>query len=584
MSDSFDEAHREPTWFDSVLFYAKTRILILDRLWRERGNQIVAHPKGIGLRDEAVIAEVSAPLWTQISDAEFPLTAGKVQNLRAACLALDGIEIPAGELFSFWRQLGRTTRKKGFTEGRELRSGCLIPNIGGGLCQVSGLLHAAAMDAGLEVVEKHEHSRTLRGSELPPERDATVFWNYVDLRMKASFAWRLQMKLTATDLVVSIRAVRDDSVSNKATAPAVGLPARAAADGDCLTCGVTSCFRHPSATKSHGPAHGHSAYLLEGWWPEFQDWCGRHAHAGDAWHTPLNGLRWKRPNYGWKAPVGVSMKHQTWITLMRSWKQRKLPAQGAVRQKFLLESQQSIALSMARQIDPKARHLVVSQTLLPHLWKTGVLGGRTYDVLVNRWPMTELQRRLDEAAARYPKSVTLRDFRADEGLVHAEREALAASARIVTPHRGIAGHFGSKSILLDWQLPESDIRATPSENSKSWFFPASALGRKGIFEIAEAFRGSERDLLILGRANEGMGDLLKGVKHRPASPDDLPDCAGLVIPAWVEHEPRLALKALAMGIPVIASKACGLPAHPLLKEIDAGDVQGLREALEETDR
>ncbi len=579
MNDSLHEAHRDPTFFDSVLFYTKTRILILDRMWRERGQTVAVHPKGKSLRDEVIIAEVKAPLWTQISEAEFPLTAGKVQNLRAACLSLDGIEVPAGEVFSFWKQLGRTTRQKGFTEGRELRSGCLIPNIGGGLCQVSGLLHAAALDGGLEVVEKHEHSRTLPGSDLPPERDATVYWNYVDLRFRAPFAWRLQMKLTATDLVVTIRAVREDAVAKKVAAPVVGLPVRAAADGDCLTCGVVSCFRHPSATKSHVPALGHSAYVLEGLWPEFQEWCSRHAHAGDAWFTPLDGIRWKKPNYGWKAPVGVSMKHQTWMTLLRSWKQRKLPAQGAVRQKFLLESQQALAEKMAREIDPKARHLVVSQTLLPHLWRAGVLGGRTFDVLVNRWPMQDLQWRLDEAAERHPESVTLVDFRADEDLVHAESEALAASARIVTPHRAIAGHFGSKSILLDWKFP--DFQPVSKNAGKKWFFPASALGRKGIYEIAEVFRDTELELLILGRAKEGVGEILKGVKHRQATLDDLQHCAGLVIPAWVEHEPRLALKALAMRIPVIASKACGLSAHPLLKQIDAGDVEALKRALGE---
>jgi hypothetical protein len=145
------------------------------------------------------------------------------------------------------------------------------------------------------------------------------------------------------------------------------------------------------------------------------------------------------------------------------------------RQKFLLESQKALAGKMAREIDPKAWHLVVSQTLLPHLCKAGVLGGRTFDVLVNRWPMKELQRRLDEAAARHPESVTLVDFRADEDLVHAESEALAASARIVTPHRAIAAYFGANTILLDWKYPEVKTHAVKS--GKQWFFPASLADR-----------------------------------------------------------------------------------------------------------
>lgn len=576
--------HRQPTLLDSILFFSKTRLLILHRAWRERGRAVPFHPTGKALREASVIAEVKAPLWTQISAEEFPLTAGKVQNLRVACQAFDGVEIPAGQVFSFWKQLGRTTRAKGFTEGRELRSGCLVPNLGGGLCQVSGLLHAAALDAGIEVVERHEHSRVLPGSDLSAERDATVYWNYVDLRFRAPFAWRLQMKLTATDLVVTICAQRDDAVEKKIAAPASGLPVRAAADGDCLTCGVTSCFRHPSATRAHAPAMGHSAYLLEGHGPEFQEWCERHAHSGDRWFTPMDGIRWKKSNYAWKAPAGVAMRHQTLMTLLRSWQQRKLPTQGAIRQNFLIESQRKLAAKIARGIDPKARHLVISQTLLPHLWNEGVLGGRTFDVLVNRWPMQELQRRLDEAAARHPQSDTLADFRAADEIVYAEGQALAAAARIVTPHRSIAKHFGAKAILLDWKWTELPARAVDRSRSRTWFFPASALGRKGIYEIAEAFRGTDRELLILGRAREGSSDVLHGVKHRMAALAELPHCAGLLIPAWVEHEPRLALRALASGVPVIASNACGLATHPLLREIDAGDLDALRRALEECEQ
>jgi hypothetical protein len=39
-----------------------------------------------------------------------------------------------------------------------------------------------------------------------------------------------------------------------------------------------------------------------------------------------------------------------------------------------------------------------------------------------------------------------------------------------------------------------------------------------------------------------------------------------------------------MGIPVLASRSCGLPAHPLLTEVEAGDVDGLKCALERLTR
>lgn len=585
MHNTLEVEHHEPGRGEAVAFFIKTRLFIARRWWCERKNPVAVHPFGSDFPDAPVIARTKAALWTQMTEAEFPLTAGKVQNLRAACRRLDGVEIPAGQIFSFWKQLGRTTRRRGFTAGRELRSGCLVPNLGGGLCQLSGLLHAAALEAGLEVVERHTHSRSLPGVTLLPENDATVFWNYVDLRFVAPFAWRLECRLTATHLVVSIRATDSTIAARVASPPAeLGLPVRAAADGDCLTCGVTSCFRHPSAIRDHAAASGHTAWLLDGRWPEFDDWCQRHAHEGDHWLTPLDGQRWKKPNYAWKLPAGAIRYHATFETLKRSFFQRRLPVQGAVRQKFLLSAQMQLAARYARHLDPKARHLVISQTLLPHLWKAGHLGGRTFDVLVNRWPLAELQARLDVAAKVHPESDTLADFRADPELVRAETEALAAAARLVTPHKAIATHFGSRALLVDWLFSTCSHQSTVSSRPPVWFFPASALARKGIHELAAALCDVGGDLLILGAAREGKGDPLAAVRHRRAGVDELSGSTALVLPAWIEHEPRLALRALAMGIPVVATRACGLPSHPLLTEIEAGDVAGLKFALERLSR
>jgi hypothetical protein len=575
-----DTEHSLPTRLESTLFYLKSRVFITRRWWEERSHQVAKHHVGEQLRGAPQIGHAKASLWTQVTPEEFPLTAGKVQNLRMACRYLHRVEIPAGEVFSFWRQLGRTTRKRGFVAGRELRSGCLVPNLGGGLCQLSGLLHAAALNAGLEVVERHEHSRLLPGTSVDPERDATVFWNYVDLRFKAPFDWRLEVYLTATDLVVSIRAA-DAAIARteKQTDRPAGNPIRATADGDCLTCGVTACFRHPSATRQNAASSGHSAWLLDGMWPEFDDWCRRHALPGDHWLIPLDGNRWKKPNYAWNPPPQSHVHHATFETLRRSFQQRRLPAQGAVRQRFLLESQRKLADHYAHQLDPQARHLVVSQTLLPHLWRAGHLGGRTFDVLVNRWPLAELQQRLDDASNRHTQSDTLADFRADEALVNDELDALSAAARIITPHRAISRHFGSRALELKWRLPDARARKGASNDMPLWFFPASALGRKGVYELAAAMKDMPGELLVLGRAHEGSNDPLADIPHRQGSIGELDQCTALILPAWIEHEPRIALRALASRIPVIATTACGLPQHPLLKEVRAGDSDALREAM-----
>jgi hypothetical protein len=199
-------------------------------------------------------------------------------------------------------------------------------------------------------------------------------------------------------------------------------------------------------------------------------------------------------------------------------------------------------------------------------------------VLIERWPLEELQRRLDLAKSAHPQSTTLGDFRADPELVRAEREALAAAARLVTPHRALAEHFGSRAWRIDWDMPQP-LKLRPSA-SRTLFFPASRLGRKGAFELAEALRqdiGTE--LKYLGRADEGSADPFAGISCSQATAADLASARALVLPAWIEHQPRLALLALASGIPVIATTACGLPEHPLLHVLQSPDPSALRTVL-----
>ena len=61
--------------------------------------------------------------------------------------------------------------------------------------------------------------------------------------------------------------------------------------------------------------------------------------------------------------------------------------------------------------------------------------------------------------------------------------------------------------------------------------------------------------------------------------DALAFCDVVVLPAWVEHEPRVLLAAIASGIPVIATAACGLGDLTGWSEVPAGDVDALRVAL-----
>lgn len=108
------------------------------------------------------------------------LEAGKRQNVQLAATAFHGVVVAPDRPLSFWRTLGPATAARGFTWGMELRSGCAVPAIGGGLCLVSNALFALAVELGWQILERHGHTIALGD---PQALDATVAYPYVDLRI-----------------------------------------------------------------------------------------------------------------------------------------------------------------------------------------------------------------------------------------------------------------------------------------------------------------------------------------------------------------------------------------------------------------
>lgn len=204
-----------PSHLDRLCFELRANALRLRRgladwLHERRGDAPPSLPDDLPVdapqdRFAFVLAENESPLWTQRSAEEWPLTAGKVHNLRLAAARLDGLVVRAGQVFSFWHAVGRATRRRGFVAGRELREGCLVARTGGGLCQLSNALYATALDAGAGIVERHGHSQIVPGSAAERGRDATVFWNYLDLRFRLPVPFEIEARLDAQRLVVRLR-------------------------------------------------------------------------------------------------------------------------------------------------------------------------------------------------------------------------------------------------------------------------------------------------------------------------------------------------------------------------------------------
>ena len=563
-----------PSRFDSIIFRGKTALLQLKRgIGDAASKQAVRHPKGSELSAPAVIAVSKTPLWTEIEPEERFLVAGKIHNLRLAVRRLNGIEIPAGQTFSFWKHVGRASRLKGYVAGRELREGCIIPNVGGGLCQISNALYDAALDAGFEIVERHAHTRVVTGSLAEHDRDATVFWNYVDLRFRSERPFRIVAEMDEKDLIVRFRA-------EKTLPKELHKIRRIAVHNDtpqsCATCEMGDCHRVVDASENRD--FGKTAYLLDEFSPEFDKYIQAGRTNKDEFFIPLDGRRFRKGNYAWTTTGFGRHRQSPFITALRSYRSRKLATQGRARQLNLLAMYESLAESYARRLTYDVLHLVVHQNLLPFLWRNGHLGGRTFDVLMTALPMAHLQKRLDEASRLHPESPTLGDFRADPDLITAETEALKHARRIVTPHTDIASLFPQRAEALAWRVPDSQARQRPLNTKLHIVFPAATVGRKGCYELREAVRGLDVKLILLGPVIEGPA-FWEGFDTEKGGGDWLRAADIVVLPAFIEHKPRRLLLAAASGIPVIASPACGVSGIDGIEIVDPADGVSLRTSI-----
>jgi hypothetical protein len=239
---------------------------------------------------------------------------------------------------------------------------------------------------------------------------------------------------------------------------------------------------------------------------------------------------------------------------------------------------EELAESFARKLRYDSQHIVVQQNLVPFLWRNGSLGGRTFDVLMTSLPMKELQRTLDHAKSLHEQSSTLGDFRADPWLVDAEMEALRAARQLITPHSMIASLFPRRGRLIDWKMPGIRNVKRFAKSKPNIIFPASTVGRKGCYELRDAIRGLDVKLVILGPLIES-NNFWDGFDVERGKEDWISKTDIVVLPAFVEHRPRRLLAAAAAGIPVIASKACGVEKVSGIQSIDAGDVVMLRDAI-----
>ncbi len=120
----------------------------------------------------------------------------KVFNFKLAADKINEHLIMPNEIFSFWHVIGNP--EKQFQKGRTIQNGKIVEEVGGGLCQVSGIVYHISLIAGLKILERYNHSvdiYTEASRFCPLGTDATIVYGYKDLRIQNTHAFPIKFQL-----------------------------------------------------------------------------------------------------------------------------------------------------------------------------------------------------------------------------------------------------------------------------------------------------------------------------------------------------------------------------------------------------
>lgn len=126
-------------------------------------------------------------LLRKLKDVDMWLQYNKIINLRIAADRLNGIIVRPGEVFSYWKLIGKPSARKGYVKGMILKNGGFEPGVGGGLCQMSNLIYWMTIHTQLTVVERHRHGYDVfpdSNRTQPFGSGATCFYPHGDLMIK----------------------------------------------------------------------------------------------------------------------------------------------------------------------------------------------------------------------------------------------------------------------------------------------------------------------------------------------------------------------------------------------------------------
>jgi vancomycin resistance protein YoaR len=105
----------------------------------------------------------------------------RIHNITVGTEKMTGVILQKGEEFSFNKNLGPVEEEAGFLPELVIKKTGTVPELGGGLCQVSSTTFRAAINAGLPITQRKNHSYAVSYYS-PQGTDATIYPGVIDLK------------------------------------------------------------------------------------------------------------------------------------------------------------------------------------------------------------------------------------------------------------------------------------------------------------------------------------------------------------------------------------------------------------------
>lgn len=142
--------------------------------------------------------------------------ANRQHNIKTGANAIHGLLIKPDEEFSLVKTLGEVNAKSGYLPELVIKGNKTIPEYGGGLCQIGTTIFRAALDSGLPITERKNHSYRVSYYE-PAGVDAAIYSPQPDVRFindTKNFIL-IQARINKNDLYFDFWGIKDGRIVEK---------------------------------------------------------------------------------------------------------------------------------------------------------------------------------------------------------------------------------------------------------------------------------------------------------------------------------------------------------------------------------